>query len=66
MPSLVAGLALAGAAQAAETFKLALSLAITGPTSDAGVPYSMGADDYVKYVNDNKVLGDNKVVIDIR
>lgn len=66
VPSLVAGLALASAAQAAETFKLALSLAITGPTSDAGVPYSMGADDYVKYVNDNKVLGDNKVVIDIR
>jgi branched-chain amino acid transport system substrate-binding protein len=63
--SLVACFALAGAAQA-ETYKLAMSLAITGPTSDAGNPYSKGAEDYIKYVNDMKLLGDNKVSIDIR
>jgi branched-chain amino acid transport system substrate-binding protein len=66
VPSLAGCLALGSVAHAGETFKLALSLAITGPTSDAGVPYSMGADDYVKYANDTKILGDNKVVIDIR
>ena len=37
---------------AGETYKMGLSLAITGPTSDAGDPYSKGAEDYVKYVND--------------
>jgi len=62
----VACIGLVGSAQAGETYKLALSLAITGPTSDAGVPYSMGADDYVKYANDTKILGDNKISIDIR
>lgn len=53
-------------ALAGETYKIALSLAITGPTSDAGNPYSKGADDYVKYVNDEKLLGDDKLVIFIR
>lgn len=62
----VACLGVAAGAQAAETYKLALSLAITGPTSDAGNPYSKGAEDYVKYVNDNKVLGEDKVTCDIR
>ncbi len=56
---------LAVAAQA-ETYKIALSLAITGPTSDAGNPYSKGAEDYVKYVNDNNVLGDNSLECAIR
>jgi len=63
--SMVVCFALAGASRA-ETYKLALSLAITGPTSDAGAPYAMGAEDYVKYVNDTKMLGDNKLEIDIR
>ena len=31
----------------AETIKIASSLAITGPTSDAGNPYSKGIEDYV-------------------
>ena len=53
-------------ALAGETYKMGLSLAITGPTSDAGSPYSKGADDYVKYVNDEKLLGDDKLVIFIR
>jgi branched-chain amino acid transport system substrate-binding protein len=55
-----------GQALAGETYKIALSLAITGPTSDVGVPYSKGAEDYVKYVNDEKLLGDDKLVCFIR
>jgi branched-chain amino acid transport system substrate-binding protein len=44
-----------------ETYKMGMSLAITGPTADIGDPYSKGAEDYVKYVNDEKVLGDDKL-----
>lgn len=51
---------------AGETYKMGLSLAITGPTSDAGNPYSKGAEDYVRYVNDEKLLGDDKLVCFIR
>lgn len=51
---------------AGETYKMGLSLAITGPTSDAGDPYSKGVEDYVKYVNDEKLLGDDKLVCSIR
>ena len=51
---------------AGETYKMGLSLAITGPTSDAGDPYSKGAEDYIKYVNDEKFLGDDKVELFIR
>ena len=53
-------------AMAGETYKLGLSLAITGPTSDVGDPYSKGAEDYVKYINDEKLLGDDKLVIFIK
>jgi len=53
-------------AQAGETYKLALSLAITGPTSDAGNPYSKGVEDYFKYVNDMGLLGDDKIECTIR
>ncbi len=53
-------------AQAGEVYKLALSLAITGPTSDAGSPYSMGVEDYFKYVNDMKLLGNDKIDCTIR
>ena len=49
-----------------QTYNIALSLAITGPTSDAGSPYSKGAEDYVKYVNDEKLLGEDKLVCFIR
>jgi len=45
----------------AETYNLGLSLAITGPTSDAGNPYSKGVEDYMKFVNETKVLGDAKI-----
>ena len=51
---------------AGETYKMGLSLAITGPTSDVGSPYSKGAEDYVKYVNDEKLLGDDKLECFIR
>jgi branched-chain amino acid transport system substrate-binding protein len=53
-------------AQAGEVYKLALSLAITGPTSDAGNPYSKGVKDYFQYVNDMKLLGDAKIDCTIR
>jgi len=53
-------------AVAGETYKMGLSLAITGPTSDAGDPYSKGVEDYIKYVNDEKLLGDDKVECFIR
>jgi branched-chain amino acid transport system substrate-binding protein len=49
-----------------ETYKMGLSLAITGPTSDVGSPYAKGAEDYVKYVNDEKLLGEDKLVCLIR
>ncbi|MBC2745234.1 MAG: ABC transporter substrate-binding protein [Desulfosarcina sp.] len=53
-------------AQAGQTYKLGLSLAITGPTSDAGDPYSKGVEDYFNYVNDMKLLGDDKIDCTIR
>jgi len=53
-------------AQAGETYQLGLSLAITGPTSDAGNPYSKGVEDFFRYVNDNKLLGDDKIDCPIR
>ena len=59
-------LAVGTQAQAGDTHKLGLSLAITGPTSDAGNPYAKGVEDYVKYVNDEKVLGDDMVECFIR
>ncbi|MFC1799080.1 ABC transporter substrate-binding protein [Thermodesulfobacteriota bacterium] len=49
-----------------QTYKMALSLAITGPTSDVGSQYAKGAEDYVKYINDEKILGDDKLVCFIR
>ena len=58
--------AFSGPALAGQTYKLGLSLAITGPTSDAGNPYSKGVEDYIKYVNDQKLLGDDKVECFIR
>jgi hypothetical protein len=45
----------------AKVYKLGLSLAITGPTSDAGDPYSKGVEDYFQYVNDMKLLGKDTI-----
>ena len=64
--ALTACLFLAGTAFAGNTYKLAISLAITGPTSDAGAPYAKGVEDYVNYANAEKILGDNKVSVMIR
>jgi branched-chain amino acid transport system substrate-binding protein len=61
---LVAGFSLQ--AMAGETYKMGLSIAITGPTSDVGSPYSKGVEDYVKLVNDEKLLGDDKLECFIR
>ncbi|MCJ7772558.1 MAG: ABC transporter substrate-binding protein, partial [Desulfobacterales bacterium] len=47
-------------------YKLGLSLAITGPTSDAGNPYSKGVEDYFNFVNDTKMLGNDKIECMIR
>ncbi|RJQ65638.1 MAG: amino acid ABC transporter substrate-binding protein [Desulfobacteraceae bacterium] len=63
--ALVLCLVLAAPCQA-EVYKLALSLAITGPTSDAGNPYSKGVEDYIRYVNDTKLLGKDTVECPIR
>ena len=53
-------------ATAGETYKIACSLAITGPTSDVGSPYAKGVEDYCKYVNDEKLLGDDKLECIVR
>jgi branched-chain amino acid transport system substrate-binding protein len=55
-----------GTPAAAEVYKLGLSLAITGPTSDAGNPYAKGVEDYFKYVNETKMLGDDTIDCMIR
>lgn len=52
--------------EAAKVYKLGLSLAITGPTSDAGNPYSKGVEDFFKYVNEMKMLGDDTIDCTIR
>ena len=44
-----------------KVYKLGLSLAITGPTSDAGNPYAKGAEDWFKYVNETKMLGEDTI-----
>lgn len=59
-------LALPVQALAKKVYKLGLSLAITGPTSDAGNPYSKGVEDYFNYVNDTKMLGDDTIDCTIR
>ncbi len=43
---------------AGKTYKLGMSLAITGPTSDAGNPYAKGSEDWFKFVNETDYLGD--------
>ncbi len=50
----------------AKTYKMACSLAITGPTSDVGSPYSKGVEDYTRYVNDEKLLGKDKLITYIK
>jgi len=59
-------LGLSSQSMAGETYKMGMSLDITGTTGDIGNPYSKGAEDYVKYVNDEKLLGDDKLVLFIR
>ena len=49
-----------------QVYKLGCSLAITGPTSDIGSPYSKGVEDYIRYTNDEKLLGEDKVECFIR
>ena len=49
-----------------QVYKLGLSLAITGPTSDAGNPYSKGVEDWFKFVNETKMLGKDTIDCTIR
>lgn len=49
-----------------KVYKTALSIAITGPTSDAGSPYAKGTEDYFKFVNETKMLGDDTIDCTIR
>lgn len=49
-----------------KVYKIGFSGAITGPTSDAGNPLSKGVEDWVKYANDTKMLGDDKIECFIR
>ena len=49
-----------------KVYKIGLSLAITGPTSDAGNPYSKGVEDYFKFANETKILGDDTIDCTIR
>ena len=45
----------------AKVIKLGMSLAMSGPTSDAGQPYAKGVEDFFKYVNDEKLLGQDTI-----
>ena len=58
--------AFAGAGIAGQVYKIGFSGAITGPTSDAGNPLSKGVEDWFRYVNDNKLLGDDTIDCTIR
>ncbi len=49
-----------------KVYKLGMSLAITGPTSDAGNPYAKGTEDYFKFVNETKMLGEDTIDCTIR
>ncbi len=59
-------LAFSSQSLAGETYKIGFSGAITGTTSDVGVPYSKAIEDYCRYVNDDKLLGDDKLECLIR
>ncbi|MBU2647843.1 ABC transporter substrate-binding protein [bacterium] len=50
----------------AETYVIGSSLAITGPTSDAGNPYSKGIEDYCNFSNDMQLLGKDQVQCIVR
>ncbi|THB79074.1 MAG: amino acid ABC transporter substrate-binding protein [Desulfobacteraceae bacterium] len=58
--------AFSASAWAGKVYKIGFSGAITGPTSDAGNPLSKGIEDWFKYVNDTKMLGDDKIEYIIR
>ena len=54
------------AGAAGKEYVLGSSLAITGPTSDAGSPYAKGIEDYCKYTNAENILGSDTVKCVIR
>ena len=69
MKKSIASLAMAGlmaTSAMAATYTMGFSGAKTGPTSDAGLPYSLGVEDYCNYINDTKMLGGDKVKCIVR
>ncbi len=46
--------------------KVGLSVALTGPTSEAGVGYAYGIEDYFNFVNSTDLLGQKKIQCFIR
>ncbi len=44
-----------------KTYKIGLSLALTGPTSETGIVYAKGIEDYFKLVNETKALGYDQI-----
>jgi branched-chain amino acid transport system substrate-binding protein len=65
--TLVVLFAFTGTGQAGETYKLGLSLAITGPTSDAGQPLFERALKTISAMSTTtKILGDDKMDCTIR
>jgi len=59
-------LVMPGSALSGKVYKTAISLAITGPTSDAGNPYSKGVEDYFRFVNDMNLLGEDTIECKVR
>jgi len=57
----IIGISLVPIILSAETYQIASSIDVTGPTSDAGIPYSKGIEDYCRYTNDMKLLGGDKI-----
>jgi len=56
----------ASAIAGGKVYKLGISLAITGPTSDAGNSYAKGVEDYFNFSNENKMLGEDTIDCAIR
>ncbi|MCK5164798.1 MAG: ABC transporter substrate-binding protein [Desulfobacula sp.] len=49
-----------------KVYKIGACVGITGPTADAGNPYAKGIEDYFKFVNETKMLGDDTIDCTIR
>lgn len=50
----------------AETYKVGLTIPITGPGAALAAPYKKGVEDYIHFANSQNILGKNKVKLLIR